>query len=303
MQNKIDKKYYVWIWLGLVFACFVRNVFSIYGDISAMIEGHYVAAAVLSNVISMLISYGLAPTLVTFVLALITYYIGARRHSNYVSRNDFCYWVMIFTIAPHVLIGIVECFAILNLNVYLVTSIVLEAVLYPLSYLLMFIFIFAKRYNFNPVEKSNSFSILSTVYMVLYGIGTLGGNVSIMSYGSNQDAYNEIMQEFSQMFGTDLTMQVSDAMMICSSIAVCVFFAYLVTVIVLGVHYKKEANEFRSEDTRDRYYQAHPDFNRAYQHRDDVSDTFEEFEKAHVHNADSCDDDDDNDNVFDEFDI
>lgn len=83
MQNKIDKKYYVWIWLGLIFATFVRNIYPIYLDIESMIA-QASRLNTLSGVVSIVFGYGLVPAVVTFVLALILYYIAARRHANYV---------------------------------------------------------------------------------------------------------------------------------------------------------------------------------------------------------------------------
>lgn len=298
MQNKLDKKYYVWIWLGLIFASFVRNIYSIYSSISYDIANSYTKALMLYDVIMMIISYGLLPVVSTFIEALVLYYIAARRHSNYISRNDFCYWVMLFTIGPHVLIGIVECFAILNPTVYIVTQLVLNPLIYPLVYLLMFIFIFDKQYNLNPVERNNSFSILATVYMIVYGIEYFFGNITIVSLGSDSETYNSVMAELSSTFGLSF-MSLSEPLIICSAIAICIFFAYLITVIVLGTYYKKQAQAFRNEDTRDGYYQAHPETNRGYHQRDDVFDTFDEFEREHT----SGDSDDSSGNVFDEFDI
>lgn len=297
MQNKLDKKYYVWIWLGLIFACLVRNIFTFYSDIKSDIAENYTKAMMLYDIVMMLVIDGALPAAITFVLALIMYYIAARRHSNYVSRNDFCYWVMLFTIGPKVLTGVVECFAILDPSVYIVTSTLFDAVLYPLAYLLMFIFILDKQYNFNPVERNNSFSILATVYMIVYGIGAFFGNLAIVGIGSDIDSYNEIMAELSEVLGDSWTFEMSNTQIICSTVAICVFFAYLITVIVLGAHYKKQAAAFRNDDTREDYYQTHQ--NRGYHQRDDVFDTFDEFEKEHV----NSNDDNSDDNVFDEFDI
>lgn len=299
MQNKLDKKYYVWIWLGLVFASFVRNIYSIYSDIASDVANSYTKALLLYDVLTMIIGYGALPVVITFVASLVLYSITARRHSNYISRNDFCYWVMLFTIGPHVLIGIVECFAILNSTIYIVTQLVLTPLLYPLAYLLMFIFIFDKQYHLNPVERNNSFSILATIYMVFYGIEYFFGNITIVSLGSDYETYNYIMSEMYSVFGVSF-MNLSEPLVTCSAIAICIFFAYLITVIVLGTYYKKQAQAFRNEDTRDSYYQAHPEINRGYHQRDDVFDTFDEFEREHTKGGR---DDDSSDNVFDEFDI
>lgn len=299
MQNKIEKKYYVWIWLGLIFATFVRNIFPIYSEINNML-GEASKLATLQGVLSIVFSYGLIPAVVTFVLALILYYITARRHANYISRNDFCYWVMIFTAVPRAIAGIIESFAILNVNVYVFGSTVLDALLLPASYLTMFLWIFAKKYKLNPVEKRNSFSVLSTVYMVFYGIGVLGANLAIVALGTDKELASEVA-EYLRQFGYIVNTISSPLQTISSAIAICVFIAYLIAVIVIGILFRKKSEEFRNEDTRDAYFEKHPS-SYGYDRRDDVSDTFDEFERKHVHKKDDSDKSDGG-NVFDEFDI
>lgn len=299
MQNKIEKKYYVWIWLGLIFATFVRNIFPIYSEINNML-GEASKLATLQGVLSIVFSYGLIPAVVTFVLALILYYITARRHANYIGRNDFCYWVMIFTAVPRAIAGVIESFAILNANVYVFGSTVLDALLLPASYLTMFLWIFAKKYKLNPVEKRNSFSVLSTVYMVFYGIGELGTNLAIVALGTDKELASEVA-EYLRQFGYIVNTISSPLQTISSAIAICVFIAYLIAVIVIGILFRKKSEEFRNEDTRDAYFEKHPN-SYGYDRRDDVSDTFDEFERKHVHKKDDSDKSDGG-NVFDEFDI
>lgn len=302
MQNKIDKKYYVWIWLGLIFATFVRNIFPIYMQIGDMLN-EASRLNTLSGVFSIVFSYGLIPAAVTFLLALILYYITARRHVNYISRNDFCYWVMIFTAVPRVIVGIVESFAILNSNVYVFTSTVLDALLLPASYLTMFLWIFAKKYKLNPVEKRNSFATLSTIYMIFYGIGVLGENLTIVALGADKELASELADYLSQL-GYIVDTISTPLQTVSSAIALCVFAAYLVAVIVLAILFRKKSDEFRNEDTRDTYFEKHP-VGYGYERRDDVGDTFDEFERKHVHKKDDSDDDHKSGggNVFDEFDI
>lgn len=295
----MKKKYYVWIWLGLIFATFVRNIFPIYSEINNML-GEASKLATLQGVLSIVFSYGLIPAVVTFVLALILYYITARRHANYISRNDFCYWVMIFTAVPRAIAGIIESFAILNANVYVFGSTVLDALLLPASYLTMFLWIFAKKYKLNPVEKRNSFSVLSTVYMVFYGIGVLGTNLAIVALGTDKELASEVA-EYLRQFGYIVNTISSPLQTISSAIAICVFIAYLIAVIVIGILFRKKSEEFRNEDTRDAYFEKHPN-SYGYDRRDDVSDTFDEFERKHVHKKDDSDKSDGG-NVFDEFDI
>lgn len=299
MQNKIEKKYYVWIWLGLIFATFVRNIFPIYVEIGEMAK-QASRLAVIQGTFSIIFMYGLVPAAMSFVLALVLYYISARRHSNYISRNDFCYWVMIFTAVPKAIAGVVECFAIIEPKVYVVTSTLLDAILLPGSYLLMFLWIFAKKYKLNPVEKSNSFSMLATIYMVFYGISVLGVNLMIVTIGSDPELAKELAETF-PLLRYFINTSSSPVQTISSAIAICVFIAYLIAVIVIGILFRKKSEEFRNEDTRDAYFEKHPN-SYGYDRRDDVSDTFDEFERKHVHKKDDSDKSDGG-NVFDEFDI
>lgn len=75
----------------------------------------------------------------------------------------------------------------------------------------------------------------------------------------------------------------------------------MIAVIVIGILFRKKSEEFRNEDTRDAYFEKHPN-SYGYDRRDDVSDTFDEFERKHVHKKDDSDKSDGG-NVFDEFDI
>lgn len=302
MQNKIDRKYYVWIWLGFIFAAFVRNIYPIYSDIIAMGQETSRLDAI-RGTLSIVFTYGLIPAVVTFVLSLILYYICARRHANYITRNDFCYWVMIFTTAEKLLAGIIESFAILDGNVYVFTSTVLDALLLPAAYLTMYLWIFAKKYKFNPVERRNSFSVLSTVYMIVYGIDVLVTNLAIVAIGTDKELASEIA-EILKNAGYLIGEVTSELQTISSAIAICVFFAYLVAVIVLSIVFRKKADEFRDSDTREAYFEKHSS-DRGYDQRDDISDTFDEFERQHVHKkgGDSNDDSNDDSHVFDEFDI
>lgn len=153
---------------------------------------------------------------------------------------------MIFTAVPRAIAGIIESFAILNVNVYVFGSTVLDALLLPASYLTMFLWIFAKKYKLNPVEKRNSFSVLSTVYMVFYGIGVLGTNLAIVALGTDKELASEVA-EYLRQFGYIVNTISSPLQTISSAIAICVFIAYLIAVIVIGILFRKNP---RSSETR-----------------------------------------------------
>lgn len=78
MQNKIDRKYYVWIWLGLIFANYIRNVYGIYEDINVLI-GEASRTQIVSSVFIMIFNYGIIPTVETFrVRAHLVLYHGKK---------------------------------------------------------------------------------------------------------------------------------------------------------------------------------------------------------------------------------
>lgn len=291
MQNKLNEKYHVWIWIGLIVSALVRNIYSIYQDVASMIADNS-RLSVLTGTLSIIFVDGVLPTLLCFVLALLLYYITARRHSNYMSRKDFCYWVMLFTAIPRFIVGIVECFAILSPAVAIVTSTLLDVLLLPASYIVMYFVVFVRLYKLNPVENYNLFSLLSTIVLVVLGLIVLGENLTIVSIGLDPEfaeELNEIMREY----GYEISSVTSTVQVVSSSIAMCVFCGYLIADIVVVLKLKKDMRLFRDSDTREDYTQRHGGSNYGYSVRDDVDDTFD------IGN-DSSDNDD---NVFDEFDI
>lgn len=295
MQNKIDRKYYVWIWLGLIFATYIRNIYGIYADVNALIA-EASRVTIVSSVFWMIFDYGVIPALLTFVGALIVYYIMARRHSNYVSRNDFCYIVMTFVAGERAVAGFIDAFSILSVEMHIVTATVLDVLLLPGAMLLMY-FLMAKHYKFNPVEKRNSFTVLSVIFMVLLGLSVFGNNFTIVALGSGGE-YSETLIEYLREMGYAVDALTSGIQVYSSISAIVIYVAYLIADIVLASFMKKNAAEYQNDDTREEFFAKHPDQRGGapYDRRDDVDATFEEFERQHT-------DKKDDEHVFDEFDI
>lgn len=293
MQNKIDKKYTVWIWIGLIFASFVRNVYGIYSDISDVIGAS--GAKIVTNVFYIIFDYGVVEALVTFLVAFVAYLIMARRHANYLSRADFCHWVMVFSAAEKLLAGIIDAFSILSPTMHVVTSTILDVTLLPCAMLIMYLLI-AKIYKFNPVEKRNSFNILATIALVLWGLSVFSNNLTIVSLASDGEFSREIILYLNEL-GYDVSGLQSNAQVYSSITAMVIYSAYLIAGIVLGIIFKKQANEYQGEDTREDYFARHPSNGAPYQSRDDVYATFGNFDDN------DSDNDNNDDTVFDEFDI
>lgn len=299
MQNKIDKKYVVWIWLGLIFASFVRNVYNIYSDIAGVVGES--AAKIALKVFYIILDYGIIETAVTYLVAFVAYIIMARRHANYLSRADFCYWVMIFASAEKLLAGIIDAFSLLSPTMHIVTSTILDVTLLPCAMLIMYLLI-AKIYKFNPVEKYNSFSILSLIALVLWGLSVFSSNLTIVSIASGGEFSRELILTLNEL-GYDVSSLQSDPQVYSSITAMVVYGCYLIADIVITMIFKKQAGEYQGEDTREDFFTRHPSNDSPYQSRDDVYATFGNFDANDNHYNDDNDDDNNNDTVFDEFDI
>ncbi len=296
MQNKINKKYVVWIWLGMIFASLVNNVYYIYVNCLSFADGMS-GVKIVAEIIYMILECGIVPTALTFLVALIAYSITARKHSNYISRMDFCYWVMIFVSAEYILSGIISGFSILSEPMYIVTSAILDVTLLPCAMLVMYLLI-SKIYKFNPVEKRNSFKVLSVIFFVILGISVVGENLTVISLAYDGEFYSWFLS-YAEAFGfvDEFDYLVTDIQVYSSISAIAIYACWLIADIVLVQLYKKQAGEYQDEDTREDYFAKHPSRNEPYQRRDDVYSTFEEFDES----KDSSSDNDDK--VFDEFDI
>ncbi len=295
MTNKIDRKYYVWIWLGLLFASFASNVYPIYLSVLELIGTGASRLSLATSILLDVFSYGVVPMGVTFLFALVTWYICVRRHVNYISRADFCYWVMIFVAGVKLLGGLIDCFAILEPNVYVVTSTLYTVTVLPAAMLTMYFCVFKRLYKLNPVERANSFSMYSIVFMVVLGLAVFSENLTIVSLSANSQLTQEVVAYLREL-GYAVNSLTAPIQVYSSIAAICVYVAYLVADIVVASRFKKQAREYRSSDTREDYLRKHPEDQRnfAYEQRNDTADTFAEFEKEHTKKKE---------NVFDEFDI
>ncbi len=289
-NGKIDRKYFVLIWLALLVACFMRNSYQMYLMFSAMEDVSRLL--IIRDVFISIFSYGVIPTAVVFVLALITWQIGFSRYVRCISRNDFCYTVMSVTAGVYFTVGLIEIFSILSPEISAVSSTVLEPALLMGAFLAMFFFIFAKMHRFNPVEKYNAFRAWSIVFMVLTGLSAIGGNGMILMLAADSGLSVEILLRLKELgYGIFL----SEVQVGCSIAAICIYVAYLVAFIVIGEIMRSRANKFRNPETRGEYYSQYD--GRAYSVRNDAERVFEE--ESVKHSAEKRKED----NVFEEFDL
>ena len=321
-KNLIDKKYYSVIWIALVFATLIGNAYEIYLNFTSLES--ISRGVIILNVMRAIILDGALPAAICYVLALIMYSIGARSYATAIPRNDFIYTVMIFTAVVRLVCGIVEVFCILVPRMYVITSVNLTLIVRTVAYAVMFFFVFAKKYNLNPVEKYLAFRIWAMVYLVVLGIGTVLTNAIYLIVFEDQDLLQLINEVLADIAGYTL---VKDSLQtVASAIALSVYAVFVLAAVVVGEIMRKEHDKFRSDaGAREEYFAAHP--NAPYQKRNDMGDTYSDFssdpyksrfdenpyksdldENPYRSSGDDTDDkndhkDDSNGKVFDEFDI
>lgn len=293
ITDKISRKYFGLAWLALFLTCLVRNIYGIYLDISSITEPG--RAAVIWAVISIVLD-GAIPAVVTFVCALVVWQIGFYKYVRFISRNDFCTLVMFFTSAVKFVIGIIEAFAILDPDVYVFTSTVLDIALEAGAMLAMFFLVIPRMYRPNPVEKYNAFKMWAIVYMIAAGLAVLGQNVLILML-SDGSSFSKGFLSVLNEYGYQVNAVFSDIQIASSAIAVVIYLAYLAAIIVLGEMMRKKSRMFQDPETRGDYYDE--SYSNIFSGRSDTDRTFPDV----FDELDPNDDGSKDDKVFDEFDL
>ncbi len=289
--DKIEKKYYAAVWVALIVACFVRNAYGIYVYCAGITE--ISALRIVTALISIVFFEGAVPALVTFLFAWIVWRVGIMRYVRCISRKDFCCLVMGFTAASRFLVGIIDIFSVLETNVHIFASGVLDIATLTAALLIMFFAVIVKFYRFNPVEKYNSYKLWATVYMVVAGLAVVGQNGLVLLLSDGSPASAEMLNLLYQM-GYTLQVGFTDVQIAASITAMCVYFVYLAVVIILGERLNKQAKLFRDPETRGDYYEKN--YDRGYNMRSDADAVFGGYDSEKQEQ-------DSKDNVFDEFDI
>jgi len=187
-------------------------------------------------------------------------------------------------------VGIIEIFSILEPDIYTVTSTVLEFTFMTGAMIALFFLVIVKQYRLNPVEKYNAFKMWSIVYMVVAGLLVLSQNSAIISILDGSEFGNMVLQMLYEM-GEYLN--ISEIQIGASIAVICIYFAYLIAVIVLGEILRKQSNKFRNPETRGEYYDKFD--NRGYDMRNDADTVFNDVDSHKKKKEDE--------HVFDEFDL
>lgn len=301
VPNKLDRKYYVWIWVCLVFASFIRNIYPIYNSFIGIEVGS--ASALVINIVYILFVCGLIPTFLCYLCSSIVYSFGFRRYVRLISRNDFIYWVMIFTASARAFMGIIDAFSILEPNIYVITSSMLDVTVLTFALYMMYFFVFVPKYNFNPVEKFNSFSYWSMLYFIFLGVITIVPSVMMLLLSDGSVTSSQLLELLKQYYG--LTYTIGELQIIGSSITLAVYTVYVIATIVISEILRKKARDYRHPEKCEENI-----FASAFQNNHSKNDN----RNSHPFGEDGSDVDSDlgsqskkhhgkDDKVFDEFDI
>ena len=312
-KDLINKKYYPLIWVALIFASLVANVYPIYLSFVEL-ESVTVSKIVLYILRAIFFEGGL-PAAWCFLLAFVSY--SMVRRVTGVPKNDFIYTVMAFTAAARLLIGIIDAFCILEPRMSVITSAVLNLVVMTVAYAVMFFLVFDKRYKMNPVERYYSFRIWTSIYLILTGISVVFINAVYLLVFNDEDLLKLVNEALVDVLGYTI---VKDSLQtVASAIALSIYAVFVMAAVAVGEMMKKQAKGYQAPETRGDYFDANP--NRPYNMRDDVNQTYGDFDDAPYKskldenpyrsegdNVDGKNDDNNkNDNsggnVFDEFDI
>lgn len=241
MANRINKKYFLFAWIALIFACFVENVFDIY-QVALSLKGSG-SVQILLFILEILAFDGVVPTVIVWVCTLIVWRIGFSRYVRFMSVKDFSTLAMFSVAAVKLLTGIIDAFAILNGNVAIVTDTVLYPLLLTGALFAMYFLVLAPRYSLNPVEKFNSFKVWFTVYFAVYGLLTVFGNAFTIALCDGSADSMDIVQLLNSMGYVVNTTSVQKG----SSIAaLIIYFLYLIAFIVVIEVYRKKVKIYRN---------------------------------------------------------
>ncbi|MEG1663566.1 MAG: hypothetical protein RR338_06220, partial [Clostridia bacterium] len=123
LENKLDKKWYGWIWCGIIFASLVRSLYPMITIFSDMAGAK--AATITLNVIMELFFTGAVPAWLCYCCASIMFSMAWRRGYVFSSRTDFVYITMLFTAAARLVMGFIEIFSLFNAAIFIYSQIIL----------------------------------------------------------------------------------------------------------------------------------------------------------------------------------
>lgn len=235
-ENRIDKKYFGWIWLLIFVASLIRYSYQLY---VGYLTGVATAREIIFSTFFNLVLYGLIPAWLCYCSASIFWTMSARRGYRSVPRNDFIYTTMLFTSAARVLMGVIELFAVLDSRLYTYTSVLLDVTVLSAALYVMYFTVLAKRMN--PKEKNDVFNLYSSTYLLFQGLHT-GVPCVVYFLMSGGTVMSDEIAEIINLYDVDMT--VDSSTITACIIALCVLAAYVIATVILSAVLTKKAKEY-----------------------------------------------------------
>ncbi len=232
----ISKKWYAIIWILLIVASLFRNVYTLVEDIQYVAHGS--TATILLEIIYSLLEGGVS-ALLCYLCAIIVFSMSKKRGFVYCHRNDFVYFVMMFTAVARFIVGLVEVFALLEPTIYYYTALMGDVTVLPGALLAMYFLVLKPRFM-NDRTAYDVFVLYGSTYFIVQGIITALYSSVYISVASDSE-FGEIVRSL-----LGIAEDGGDArhLYIASIIALAMFGAWLVSAIAAGIVLRIKAKEF-----------------------------------------------------------
>ena len=238
-DRRISQKWYPAIWAVLVAASLFRNMTGIVADVSASLPDGVASVAI--SVIFDIILSGVLPAALCYLCGLVLFTMSARRGYMYCHRDDFIYWVMIFTAGARLVIGVAECFAFLNPVVSIYTAFTADVLVLTGAMFALF-FAVLRRYM-NDRTASDLFNLYGGVYFIVQGLLTVVPcSMYLAVFGDS--ARSEQLREILNSIGYNISVVESVHYESACIAGMCIFGAWLVAYVVLAVLLREKAKKY-----------------------------------------------------------
>ena len=224
------------IWLLMFVASMLRNIVSFIWSFDGLTQPGEITYMVIEGVLI----YGMLPTVICYVFSLVLFTMSVRRRAVFCRRNDFIYICMLFTAGAYVLMGVIECFAFLDVAVLPYTEMLLNMTVLTGAYCAMFFAVFAPKTD--PRKKYVNFTSWASVYLGLQGLLVLVSSVSFIVLFYDDAVNDAVMELMEAYYGAAVTIDSGYAT--AGIIALCLLAAWVIAASVVAALLSRKAKGY-----------------------------------------------------------
>ena len=302
---KINPKYYALIWIVAVVCAFFSGIYS---TIQTFIQSENIALTIYSTLIDIAVGGGVN-VLLTWLIAMLLYNMGAKRGLRAIPKNDFIYSIMILMSIIWFVSGILGLFCFVDPIADIYNVFVVLPILTTVLSALMFFLVYVPNY-LNPRMAKRYFDYYGKMYVifnaVIYFLSAFSTLISVEIVTNPtiieliKDYYAELVS-MSVSVDSFVTMLIESSInfKIATSLSIAITAGMIVAYVVLSKKLAKSASEYKEEAPSD-------DMNRVI-FTDGTNFYSIEDLKNNPFNADASknpfEEEKKDDKVFDEFDL